>query len=581
MIRYLDSEQGELYCINKNPVRISKHSMRNRIELVRASVVKRYLMLMLLVVSLPAGADALGFGTLKLSSHLSQRLSAQVPLLLNTSDDIETVHVTLASEHEYRQLGLKWQPDLTHISAILQAKHSNKPYVLLRSAGAVHSAILSILLKANKAGRGTYYKHFQLLLDPVEIASLHQPQPVVMALHSQSESSQTMPQSPPEQSDAGWARIWRYGPVRAGDSLSEIAYRLRRDKRFSNRQVMISVYEKNPHAFVGGNINLLKQGAWLNVPHADVVKQYGDQASTLKLSQLLARTEPAARTTAQTPPGPQPKPAPKALAPSKVQATAPVAASQPKQELRYSGNITVSGMAVDKLASDLKDVKTGVDQQFESIHAEIMGGKLQMSDLGKSVSNLNQSVQVIKQDIHSLKKDVAMIKSRSEHPLSESFSNLQLALFALLAAIFGAMIALLFRKKPVATPKPASTKPTPVKDNGSSDKTSPTLIADEAIQLINGAEESLGKCDYEQAGKILRQIDKLTPDSIRASALKAQLFHETDRLTERNNLINNISEASDKQRWERFCHLLPSHVWNACFGGESSNDTPENHGEKV
>jgi len=547
---------------------------------VIASVLKRYLMLMLLVVSLPASADALGFGALKLSSHLSQKLSAEVPLLLNASDDIEAVHVTLASEQEYHQLGLKWQPDLTRITVILQAKHSDKPYISLRSVGSIHVPILSILLKANKAGRGTYYKHFQLLLDPVDITSLRQPQPSVMALRSQPESSQTKPQSPPASSDADWARIWRYGPVRAGDSLSEIAYRLRRDKRYSNRQVMMSLYEKNPHGFVGGNINLLKRGAWLNVPHGDVVNQYGDQASMLKLTQLLARTEPAARTT-QTPAKPQSKPASKARVQSKVQPTAPVAASQPTQELRYSGNITVSGIAADKLASDLKDVKTGVDQQFESIHAEIMAGKLQMADLGKSVSTLNQSVQVIKQDIHSLKKDVAIIKSRTEHPLSESFSNLQLALFALLAAIFGAMIALLFRKKPVATPKPASSKPTPIKDNGSSDKTSTTLIADEAIQLINRAEESLGKCDYEQAGKILRQIDKLTPDSIRASALKAQLFHETDRLTERNNLINNISEASDKQRWERFCHLLPSHVWNACFGGEASNDTAQDDGAKA
>ncbi|MDQ6996780.1 MAG: FimV/HubP family polar landmark protein [Mariprofundus sp.] len=545
----------------------------------RGAAFRGHLTLALLVACLPTAALALGFGSLSLSSHLNQALNADVPIILNTSDDIDKVHVALASQNEYRQLGLKWQPDLARVKVILQAKHSDRPYIALRSAGAIHTPILSILLKANKTGRGTYFKHFQLLMDPVESTALRQQQPVVMALRStpvHSEPSETMPV--PVAADAGWARIWRYGPVRAGDSLSEIAYRLRRDKRFSNRQVMLSLYEKNPNGFVDGDINLLKQGAWLTVPRGNVVKQYGDQASMQKISQLLTRTEPSTHAI-QTPRlKPEPKLASKPKAKHKATPSASASPGQTAQQLRYSGSISVNGATADKLADDLKTVKSGFDQQFESMHADMMAGKLQMADLGKTVSNLNQSVQVIKQDIHSLKKDVAIIKSRTEHPVSESFSNFQLALFALLAAIFGALMAVFLRKKPIATPEPASTEVLSTQDGASNDKTASTLIADEAIQLLNRAEENLGKCDYEQTGKILRQIDKLTPGSVRASALKAQLFHETDRHTERNNLINSISEASDKQRWERFCQLLPSHVWNACFGDETGDDAPRNDG---
>jgi len=547
----------------------------------QASLLRFNLMLMLMLVSLPSGAMALGFGALKLSSHLNQALHANVPIILNTSDNIETVRVALASQDEYRQLGLQWQADLAHITVILQAKHSDRPYIALRSVGTIHTPILSVLLKASKTGRGTYYKHFQLLLDPVEITALHQPQPVVMALRSSSDNSDPESLPAPETADTGWARIWSYGPVRVGDSLSEIAYRLRRDKRYSNRQVMLSLYEKNPHGFVDGDINLLKQGAWLTVPRGDVVKQYADQASMQKLSQLLTRAKPAARTI-QAPPKPVSKPASKPVAQPKTQpetqTSAPASTNQPAQELRYSGSITVNGATANKLANDLKTVKSGFDQRFDSMHASMMAGKLQMADLGKTVSSLNQSVEVIKQDIHSLKKDVAIIKSRTEHAISESFSDLQLVLFALLAAFFGALIALLFRKKPADAPAPVVSSSSSTTDADASAITTPVLIADEAIQLLNRAEEHLGKCDYKQTEKILRQIDKLTPDSVRASALKAQLFHETDRHTERNNLINSISEASDKQRWERFCQLLPSHVWNACFGGEAADSAPRNDG---
>jgi len=527
-----------------------------------------YLALVLLVACLPTAALALGFGALNLSSHLNQTFRADVPIILNSSDDIHTVRVALASQHEYRQLGLKWQADLALITVILQDKQSNNPVVALRSVSTIHTPILSVLLKASKAGRGTYYKHFQVLLDPVEIAALHAQQPAVIALHSTPAASDTTP--PP--ADTGWARTWRYGPVRAGDSLSEIAYRLRRDQRYSNRQVMLSLYDTNSQAFVEGNINLLKQGAWLSVPPADVVRQYASPAAMHKLSQLLAGTHAAGQASQ---PATKPKPAAKPGTPS----TVAHATGQPAQELRYSGNITVSGVTADTLAGELKTVKNDFNHQFEAIHADIMDSKLQMADLGKSVTGLNQSVQLIQQDIHSLKTDVAIIKSRTEHPVSESFSNWQLALFALLAAIFGALIALLFRKKTAAVAEPvASTAPpTPLK-TGTDDTTSATLIADEAIQLLNRAEESLGRCDYEQCGKILRQIDKLTPGSIRASALKAQLLHETDRHEERNKLINSISEASDKQRWERFCQLLPSHVWNACFCDEAAHDTPSTHG---
>ncbi len=532
--------------------------------MARLPMLRYHLMLALLIACLPTAALALGFGALNLSSHLNQAFSADVPLILNSSDDIDSVRVALASRHEYRQLGLQWQADLAHITVTLQAKHASRPFVALRSVGSIHTPILSVLLKAGKTGRGTYYKHFQVLLDPVESPVLRPQQPVVMALHPR--SSESISPTP----DTGWARIWRYGPVRTGDSLSEIAYRLRRDQRYSNRQVMLSLYDTNTQAFVGGNINLLKQGAWLTVPPAAVVQQYAGPASMHKLSQLLARTNAAGQTL-----HPVAKPKTKPAAKSEAPSTAPVSSGQPV--LRYSGNISVSAITPDQLAGELNSVKNGFNQQFEAMHAAIMGGKLQMADLGKSVTSLNQSVQVIQQDIHKLKTDVAIIKRRTEHPVSESFSNWQLALFALLAAVFGALITLLFRKKPtVATEEPAvisPVAPTP-QDTDNNATTASTLIADEAIQLLNRAEESLARCDYEQSEKILRQIDTLTPDSVRASALKAQLLHETDRHEERNELINSISEASDKQRWERFCQLLPSHVWNACFCDEAAHDTP-------
>lgn len=528
---------------------------------------------MLLMACLPVSVHALGFGSLVLSSHLNEELKAEIPLILSASENIDMVHVELASPNDYRQFSIPWQAELSRMKVFIQARHARQPLVVLRSAGTIRSSMLSVLLKAQKNGRGTYYKHFQLLLDPAETMALHQQHPAIIplgAVPDASVSTASFSSSYQPLRDQGWARIWRYGPVHAGDSLSEIAYRLRRDKRFSNRQVMLSLYKQNPRGFVDGDINQLKQGAWLTVPHGDVVKQYTGKAAMRQLSLLLTRHHDGTRLTAR--PDNKPKHTTGATTSnSRQHRHSPK--GQDKQQLRYSGNIAISGASAKQSSEILNTLQSNVNKQFGSMHAEMMGSKLQMASLGKSVASLNQSMQGIKQDIHALRKDVAMIKNRSPGIQPDQFSNWQVALLALLAGLLGALIALLLRKKPAgASIVEATSGPDtmPVKSVSKNSPSDAGLLANETVQLLNQAEESLGKCEYEKAEQLLTQIDSHSPDSLRASALKAQLYHETDRHDARNDLINSISEESDKQRWERFCNLLPTHVWGACFGGDTT-----------
>jgi len=527
-----------------------------------------------LLFCLPFAAHALGFGTLTLSSHLNEELKAEVPLLLNASDDINTVRIELASPSDYRQVGLAWQPELTRIKVFIEDKHNPRPRVLLRSVGAINATMLSILLKAQKTGRGTYYKHFQLLFDPLETIGLRSPKPSVIALHAVSDSAGS---SPLQQRDQGWARVWRYGPVHAGDSLSEIAYRLRRDKRFSNRQVMLSLYKQNLHGFIDGDINQLKQGAWLTVPRGEVVKQYTGKAAMRTLSMLLTRHHDDGAAVAVSS-GPTP-------ATTKPDTTTPASGSdQPLpekkggQELRYSGSIVLNGASAKPFTDALNTVQKNVSTQFGAMHAEMMAGKLQMAKLGKSVATINQSMQGIRQDIHALRKDVAMIKSRSESGGSDMFDNWQIIIFAMLAGLLGALLAMVLQRKPSGAPvaEVAGKQPATAAqhvDNHSQATDTDKLIANEIVQSLNQAEESLGQCEYEKAEQQLAQVEAHNPDSLRASALKAQLYHETGRHDARNKLINSISEGADKQHWENFCNLLPSHVWNACFGSNAVNAT--------
>jgi len=78
--------------------------------------------------------------------------------------------------------------------------------------------------------------------------------------------------TPPEDNVSyGSADVGDFHVVK-GQTLWGVATRLRPDSRLTMNQTMLAIYEANPDAF-GGNINILKAGAFLRIPGADEVFQ--------------------------------------------------------------------------------------------------------------------------------------------------------------------------------------------------------------------------------------------------------------------------------------------------------------------
>ncbi|MCK7494744.1 MAG: hypothetical protein MZW92_29150 [Comamonadaceae bacterium] len=57
-----------------------------------------------------------------------------------------------------------------------------------------------------------------------------------------------------------------YGPVRKGETLSQIAERITPDRELTSQQVMIALLRANPQAFYKDNVNILRAGKILTVP---------------------------------------------------------------------------------------------------------------------------------------------------------------------------------------------------------------------------------------------------------------------------------------------------------------------------
>ena len=82
-----------------------------------------------------------------------------------------------------------------------------------------------------------------------------------------------------------------YGPIRSGQSLSQIAMKIRPDSSVTMAQILSATYDLNPEAFDKGNMNLLKKGVKLRIPdkkemlsitHQQAKRQVAHHAKALK-----------------------------------------------------------------------------------------------------------------------------------------------------------------------------------------------------------------------------------------------------------------------------------------------------------
>jgi len=77
-----------------------------------------------------------------------------------------------------------------------------------------------------------------------------------------------------------------YGPVKRGESLSEISARVLPDNVTMN-QMMIAIFEANTHAF-NGNINQLLEGTVIRIPNESVLHE---QPADMATAEVIRQTE--------------------------------------------------------------------------------------------------------------------------------------------------------------------------------------------------------------------------------------------------------------------------------------------------
>ena len=248
-------------------------------------------------------AFALGLGTIQVKSGLNQPLDAEIPVIAESPAEVSALTVDLASAEDFERVGLNRSRLTVPIEMSVATNARGQTVIKLTTKEAVREPLIDFLIQANWS-KGKVLREYTVLLDPPVTAPAAKgstatvapvaekpaaaPQPLApskapakterpqpkppVAAAPQKPAPAPAPPAPAPKPAAHAANGNDYGPVAAGETLSEIARATRPDEKTNINQMMLALLKANPNAFYQDNINALKRGAILRIPNSDDIR---------------------------------------------------------------------------------------------------------------------------------------------------------------------------------------------------------------------------------------------------------------------------------------------------------------------
>lgn len=342
----------------------------------------------------PINANSAALGDASVRSALGQRLDAEVDIASLTAAEAESVSVKLAPPALWASAGI----DLGALQRSLRLsveKKDGRHRVRIASDLAVNEPFIHLLIELSASGVRTI-RQYVLLIDPpvliTEPNTITNSAPSNLANNAPNTLTSKAPKnaeaaapasstvvaaskaSPPaalaeeQTTDPSNERQYR---VKRGESLRSIAQQLQ-PGGVQLEQVMVSLLNRNPDAFVGNNLHRLRSGSLLTLPTTEAIRAIEPEKArqTLRVQtadfflyqrQLAERSAARAGAAAAVPADPAPKTNLQSSGGSvSVKVTEPVPPPDVQDKLTLSApggndvasNSVSSKEAVEKIASD-------------------------------------------------------------------------------------------------------------------------------------------------------------------------------------------------------------------------------------
>lgn len=249
-----------------------------------------------------SNALALGLGRLSVQSALGETLRAEIDVTSITPEEASNLNVKVAPPESYRAAGVDYNSVLPGTQVSVQKRADGRSVIVLNSDRAVQEPFVDVILEITWSS-GRLVREYTLLFDPptstrMAAAPVPPASPTTSPVITPAPAEASAPAPAPRAARPSTPRAPAVegtpteprrstakapvapsaeatGPdeykVKPGDSLSRIASSTKHSG-VSLDQMLASLYQSNPDAFINSNINRLKSGVVLSVPSADAAK---------------------------------------------------------------------------------------------------------------------------------------------------------------------------------------------------------------------------------------------------------------------------------------------------------------------
>jgi pilus assembly protein FimV len=340
-------------------------------------------------------AAALALGRVNVLSALGEPLRAEVDVPEITAEEAASLRTAIASPDAFRAAGLEYNPALGAVQISLQRRANGSAFLRLTSDRTINEPFVDLILEASWSS-GRVVRDYTMLFDPSNMRQAAAPTvtpPAASAASSVSAPSAVVPRAIPPVAAAPRPARTEASPkpekaskpaqpapkdgikVKPGETAAALAARYK-PAGVSLDQMLVSMLNASPDAFIAGNINRLKSGAVIDMQAASSAAPNtaaGDAKQTIvaqakdfnEFRRRLASGAPIA--TAATP---------SRAAGGKVQANV----SEPKAQATAPDKLTLSKGSV---AAKAKEEAIAKEKQAKD-------NATRVAELSKNIQDLNK-----------------------------------------------------------------------------------------------------------------------------------------------------------------------------------------------
>ena len=250
-------------------------------------------------------AHALALGRITVQSALGEPLRAEIDISDINAEEASSLRAGVAPAEAFKAAGFEYTAAVAGLEIRLQRRADGRPYLSLSSSRAITEPFVDLILETNwSAGRIT--RDYTMLFDPPKLrAAANMVEPAAALVSRAPAPSAAVPareaapspyppatpaaarsaplakapaikSSPAEKMPVGNKQL----VVRPGDTASRIAARSK-PSSVSLDQMLAALLRSNPDAFIGGNINIIKSGAVLDIPGTEAASVLPGEARTM------------------------------------------------------------------------------------------------------------------------------------------------------------------------------------------------------------------------------------------------------------------------------------------------------------